>query len=145
MSIPARPLVGYLADYHIGPINAFLTGEAILAMMIYAWIGVTTRTGLYVFSAFFGFANGACQGTFVGANASLTRDPKKMGTRFGMIQTLSAISSLAGAPTAGAIIDKSGGKFVWAQVWGGTVMLLAACFVAASRIASTGWVLRAKK
>lgn len=110
MSIPARPLVGYLADYHIGPINAFLTGEAILAMMIYAWIGVTTRTGLYVFSAFFGFANGACQGTFVGANASLTRDPKKMGTRFGMIQTLSAISSLAGAPTAGAIIDKSGGS-----------------------------------
>ncbi|KAH6892150.1 major facilitator superfamily domain-containing protein [Thelonectria olida] len=145
MSIPARPLVGYLADYHMGPINTFLMGEALLAMMIYSWIGVKTRTGLYVFSVFFGFANGACQGTFVGANASLTQDPKKMGTRFGMIQTLSAISSLAGAPSAGAIIDRSNGKFIWAQVWGGTIMLLAACFIAASRIASTGWVLRAKK
>ncbi|KAI5461189.1 major facilitator superfamily domain-containing protein [Mariannaea sp. PMI_226] len=145
LSIPARPIAGYLADYHVGPINMFLSGQVLLGIMIFSWIGVTTRTGLYVFSAFFGFINGACQGTFVGANASLTKDPKKMGTRFGMIQTLCAVSSLAGAPSAGAIIDKSGGKFIWAQIWGGSVMMLAACFTLASRIASTGWVLKAKK
>ncbi|KAK7427931.1 hypothetical protein QQZ08_005544 [Neonectria magnoliae] len=144
MSIPARPVVGYLADYHFGPINTFLMGMTLLSMMVYAWIGVHGRTGMYVFSVFFGLANGACQGTFVGANASLTKDPKKMGTRFGMIQTMSAFASLAGAPTAGAIIDRSNGRFLWAQVWGGTVMITAASFIAASRIAATGWELKAK-
>ena len=144
MSIPARPLVGYLADYHLGPINTYLTGMTMVAMAIYAWIGVKTVTGMYVFCVFFGFVNGACQGTFVGANASLTKDPQKMGTRFGMIQTMSAFASLAGAPTAGAIIDRSNGQFVWAQVWGGTVVITASIFILASRIASTGWKLRAK-
>ncbi|KPM36999.1 hypothetical protein AK830_g9562 [Neonectria ditissima] len=144
MGIPARPVVGYLADYHFGPINTFLMGMTLLGMMVYAWIGVHTRTGMYIFSVFFGLANGACQGTFVGANASLTKDPKKMGTRFGMIQTMSAFASLAGAPTAGAIIDRSNGRFIWAQVWGGTVMIAAATFIAASRIAATGWKFKAK-
>ncbi|RMJ11460.1 hypothetical protein CDV36_008923 [Fusarium kuroshium] len=144
LSIPARPIVGYLADNVLGPINTFLIGIIVLGGMVYAWIGVKTVTGMYVFSVFFGFANGACQGTFVGANASLTKDPRKMGTRFGMVQTICAFASLAGAPTAGAIIDKSGGDFVWAQVWGGTVLLMGASMVMASRIASSGWVLFAK-
>ncbi|KAM5342623.1 hypothetical protein ACJ41O_013589 [Fusarium nematophilum] len=98
---------------------------------------------LNFYALYFGFFY-VSRGTFVGANASLTKDPRKMGTRFGMVQTLCAFASLAGAPTAGAIIDKSGGDFVWAQVWGGTVLLLGAAMVSASRIASTGWVLRAK-
>ncbi|KAF4973599.1 hypothetical protein FZEAL_9277 [Fusarium zealandicum] len=144
LGIPARPIVGYLADKILGPINTFLISMTGLSVMVYAWIGVKSVTGMYVFSVFFGFANGACQGTFVGANASLTKDPRKLGTRFGMIQTICAFASLAGPPTAGAIIDKSGGDFVWAQVWGGTVLLLGAAMVAASRIVSTGWVLRAK-
>ncbi|KAF5025891.1 hypothetical protein F66182_2010 [Fusarium sp. NRRL 66182] len=145
MSIPARPIMGYLADNVLGPINTFIIGMTVLSIMVYCWIAVNTVVGMYVFCAFFGFANGACQGTFVGANASLTKDPRKMGTRFGMIQTISAFASLAGPPTAGAIIDNSGGKFVWAQVWGGTVFLLGTVMIIASRIASTGWILCKKK
>lgn len=67
-----------------------------------------------------------------------------MGTRFGMVQTISAFASLAGAPTAGAIIDNTNGQFVWAQVWAGTVFLLGSCMVVASRISATGWTLWAK-
>jgi MCP family monocarboxylic acid transporter-like MFS transporter 3 len=68
-----------------------------------------------------------------------------MGTRFGMVQTISAFASLAGPPTAGAILDTSNGKFVYAQIWGGTVFLFGALIIVASRIASTGWVLMKKK
>ncbi|KAH7188607.1 major facilitator superfamily domain-containing protein [Fusarium flagelliforme] len=145
MSIPARPIMGYLADNVLGPINTFIIGLAALSIMVYCWMGVKTAAGMYVFCVFFGFANGACQGTFVGANASLTKDPRKMGTRFGMVQTISAFASLAGPPTAGAILDTSNGNFTYAQIWGGTVFLLAAIITSGSRIASTGWVFLKKK
>lgn len=117
MSVPIRPVMGYLADRHIGPINLYAFQTLVLGCMIFAWTGVTTRTGMYVFSAFFGLANGAAQGVFGGSLASLTEDPRKMGTRYGMVCTLSGFAALAGPPTAGAIIDKSGGNYLWAQIW----------------------------
>lgn len=143
MSVPIRPVVGLVAD-RIGPINVYAFQTLVLACMIFAWTGVDTRAGMYVFSAFFGVANGAAQGVFGGALASLTKDPRKMGTRFGMVCTLGGFAALAGPPTAGAIIDKSGGQYLWAQVWAGLVMLLAAVTLAASRCAVTGFRLRAK-
>ncbi|POR35042.1 Riboflavin transporter MCH5 [Tolypocladium paradoxum] len=137
--IPTRPVVGYLANNHFGPINVFVCATVFLSAIFYSWIGVTTRTGMYVFSAFFGVAVSANQGTFVASLASLTRDPSKMGIRFGMVETMCSFATLAGAPTAGAIIDRSGGEYLWAQVWGGTVVAAAALTFAASRVAATGW------
>ncbi|KAJ4306261.1 hypothetical protein N0V88_001059 [Collariella sp. IMI 366227] len=128
LSIPSRPIAGYLADRHFGPINLYAFQTFILGILLFAWAGVSTKTGMYVFSVFFGLANGAAQGLYAGSLASLTKDPKKMGTRFGMVCTIVAFASLAGPPTAGAIIDRSGGEYLWAQVWAGLVIVLAAGF-----------------
>lgn len=144
MSIPSRPLVGFLADRFFGPINLFAFHIMVLGCMIFAWTGVTTKTGMYVFSVFFGLSNGAAQGLFSGSLASLNKDPRKMGTRYGMVCTLVAFASLAGPPTAGAIIDKSGGRYLWAQVWAGVVIVLASLTIAASRCAATGFKLWVK-
>ncbi|KAL0944132.1 MFS monocarboxylate transporter [Colletotrichum truncatum] len=144
MGIPSRPVVGYVADRHLGPINTFMLMTFLLGCMEFAWIGVKTRTGMYIFSVFFGLSNGAAQGVFVGALASLTSDPQKMGTRFGMIATLSGFASLAGPPTAGAIIDRSGGQYLWAQVWGGVVIIAGSLTLGAARVAKTGKAPRAK-
>ncbi|KND93473.1 Riboflavin transporter MCH5 [Tolypocladium ophioglossoides CBS 100239] len=139
LGIPTRPVVGYLANNHLGPINVFVCSTVFLSTMFYSWISVTTRTGMYIFCAFFGVAVSANQGTFVASLASLTRDPRKMGIRFGMVETLCSFATLAGPPTAGAIIDHSGGEYFWAQAWAGTVVAAAALTFAASRVAATGW------
>lgn len=115
----------------------------ILSGMTFAWIGVVSRAGMYVFTIFFGLANGAAQGIFVGSLASLTSDPRKMGTRFGMVCTIVGFASLAGPPTAGAMIDKSDGRYLWAQVWAGLVILLGSVVLMGSRYSVTGmrfWV-----
>ncbi|KAF6815819.1 MFS monocarboxylate transporter [Colletotrichum sojae] len=138
MGIPSRPVVGWVADRHLGPINTFILMTFLLGCMEFVWIGVKTRTGMYIFSVFFGLSNGAAQGVFVGALASLTTDPQKMGTRFGMIATLSGFASLAGPPTTGAIIDRSGGQYLWAQVWGGVVIMAGSLTLAAARLAKAG-------
>ncbi|KAK0635385.1 major facilitator superfamily domain-containing protein [Bombardia bombarda] len=139
MSVPSRPLVGFLADRYMGPINMFCLTTPLLAGMIFAWTGVASRAGMYAFAVFFGLSNGAAQGVMVGSLASLTADPRKMGTRFGMVCTVSAFATLAGPPTAGAIIDRDGGRYLWAQVWAGAVVVLAAVTLAGARCAVTGW------
>jgi MFS family permease len=144
MSVPSRPVTGFLADYVLGPVNTFAIMTMILAGMVFAWIGIHTRTDMYVFAVFFGLANGAAQGVYVGALASLTKDPRKMGTRFGMVCTVVAFATLAGPPTAGAIIDKDGGRYIWAQVWAGIVIALGSCTIAMARVKSTGWRLKVK-
>ena len=144
MSIPSRPVVGFLADRVLGPINTYILATMFLGCMVFAWTGVETRAGMYVFSVFFGLANGAAQGVFVGSLASLTKDARKMGTRFGMVCTIVAFATLAGPPTAGAIIDRSGGKYLWAQIWAGLAIVLGSLTIAAARIAATGFKFKVK-
>ena len=137
LGIPSRPVVGFLADRYTGPINMFTVNTFILALMIYSWMAVKTKTGMYIFAVFFGLANGAAQGVFVGALASLNNDPRRAGTRFGMVCTLIAFVTLAGPPTAGAIIDATGGQFTWACVWGGSTVSLGAFIVAIAKLSKT--------
>ncbi|KAH6854341.1 major facilitator superfamily domain-containing protein [Chaetomium sp. MPI-CAGE-AT-0009] len=144
MSVPSRPITGYLADRYFGPINLYAFQTLVMGCLLFAWTGVTTRTGMYVFSVFFGLSVGAAQGLFAGSLASLTKDPRKMGTRFGMVCTTVAFASLAGPPTAGAIIDKSGGRYLWAQIWAGIVIVLASMMFVGTRCAVVGFKLRAK-
>jgi MCP family monocarboxylic acid transporter-like MFS transporter 3 len=144
MGIPIRPIVGFIADNYIGPINMYIITSGLLSATVFGWIGVKDRTGMYVFSVFFGLANGACQGMFVGSLASLTKDPRKMGTRLGMVCTTCAFASLAGPPTAGAIIDSSGGNYLGAQAWGGSIIAGAVMALVSCRLAVTGWKWKAK-
>jgi len=69
---------------------------------------------------------------FVGGLASLTTDPSKLGVRFGMVCSALAFASLAGPPTAGALIQSHNGGFLEAQIWAGTVTISAAFFLCAA-------------
>lgn len=141
--IPLRPIVGHIADRYFGPINTFIVATLVLACMESAWVGVSTRAGMYVFSVFLGMANGAAQGIVLGALASLTADPRKMGVRFGMVATLSGVATLAGPPMAGAIIDSTGARYLWAQIWAGGVLLASSFIIAAARVSKSGKRIRA--
>lgn len=144
LGIPTRPLAGYVANAHLGPINVFVLATAMLSVMLFAWTCVASRTAMYAYSVLFGLAVGANQATFIAALAPLCNDPRKMGIRFGMVETLCSFASLAGPPTAGAIIDRAGGNYFAAQIWGGSVMAAAAVIFAAARVAATGWTWRVK-
>ena len=63
------------------------------------------------------------QSLFVGGVGSLTKDPRKMGARTGMVFSAISIACLTGPPIAGKLIDLCDGDFLYAQVFGGTVMV----------------------
>lgn len=100
VSIPARPIVGYIANYHVGPMNTYIVTTVLFSIITLAWIAVVDRTGLYVYAVFLGLTNGVCQGMFLGSLASLTNDSRKMGTRIGVVHTIVAFATLAGPPVS---------------------------------------------
>ncbi|KAI1812051.1 putative monocarboxylate permease [Poronia punctata] len=133
VGIPVRPLLGFAADRYFGALPALIVSSLWLGIMLYVWIPVHNVGGLYVWSVFYGLATGATQGIFVGGLASLTTDPSKLGTRFGMVCSILAFASLAGPPTAGALIEADNGGFLKAQVWAGTITVAGGAFVGAAK------------
>jgi hypothetical protein len=63
----------------------------------------------------------------------------------GMVFSVVAFASLTGSPIAGALIQADGGKYVGAQVWAATSMLLGAAALTVARLGRTGLILRVKK
>ncbi|KAI1171028.1 MFS general substrate transporter [Nemania sp. FL0916] len=138
VSIPARPIVGWIANNHTGPMNTYIVTTVLFSIITLSWIAVKDRTGLYVYAVFLGLTNGVCQGMFLGSLASLTNDSRKMGTRIGMVHTIVGFATLAGPPIAGAIIDSSGGRYTYAQIYAGLTILVSSGFFIGARYSKTG-------
>jgi MFS transporter, MCT family, solute carrier family 16 (monocarboxylic acid transporters), member 3 len=130
VAIVARPIFGFIADRYTGPINTFAFNALGLAVLAFGWAGVWTRSDMYAYSIVMGFMNGACQGVFPGAASSLVKDPTKLGTWLGMLFAVAGVGTLAGPPVMGAIIDNSGGQYLWAQIWAGLMIVLGSVPVA---------------
>lgn len=133
ITIPSRPLLGYISDRWLNALMTTALASILLACMLFLWIPVKTLGGMYAWVVAYGFATGGTQGMFSGGLASLTRDPAKVGTRFGMVCSVLAFATLAGPPIAGSLIQSMDGAFLGAQVWAGAVTLTGALFITASR------------
>ena len=60
------------------------------------------------------------------------KDISKLGTWVGMVFALCGIATLVGPPIMGAIVDASGGRYIWGQVWAGLVIVSGAMLVLSS-------------
>ena len=60
----------------------------------------------------------------------------------GMVFSIISFASLTGAPIAGALIQRDNGRYVYAQVFAGSIMASGCLTLVAARIASTGPNLR---
>ncbi|KAI1484210.1 MFS general substrate transporter [Daldinia eschscholtzii] len=129
IAIVARPIFGFLADKFLGPVETFGLNCIALGVMAFGWIGVHERIAMYVYSAFVGFVNGGAQGLFTSAISSFVPDVRKMGTWIGMTLGLCGFATLAGPPTMGAIVDANGGKYLWAQIWAGSTIIIGGTMV----------------
>ncbi|KXJ85230.1 major facilitator superfamily domain-containing protein [Microdochium bolleyi] len=129
VAVFARPVVGVVADRLLGAHNTYVCTGLGFSALVYGWIGVRTRGDMYAFAVVLGIVNGGSQGIFPGATSSLIShesggDLSKMGTWMGMVFAICGVASLAGPPTMGAIIAASGGSYLWAQVFYGSLLLL---------------------
>lgn len=113
-------------------------------ILLYCWIAVRNIGGIISFSVVYGTIAAGVQVMFPAAFSSLATDLSKMGVRVGMILSIVAFACLAGPPLAGALIERGGASYLYAQIWGGTSMIVGALVVVMARVAGTGWEWRKK-
>jgi predicted MFS family arabinose efflux permease len=139
-----RLLPNHLADRY-GPLNMLAPAALFCGIAMFAWMVVDTPTKLYAWSSFYGVAAGGIQSLFPAGLSSLTTDPRKQGTRIGMVFTIVSFATLTGNPIAGAIIAAEGGRYTGAQAFTGASLLLGASLIFGARFArmrrtGQGWL-----
>ncbi|CAK7271207.1 hypothetical protein SEPCBS57363_004499 [Sporothrix epigloea] len=151
IGIPARLAAGSIAGACTSALDLLIVATIVMAATVFAWIGVGSSTSaMYVFVAFFGTGNGAVQSVWVSSIAELSRHAgSRIGARFGMFCSVAALATLAGAPTASALISLTNkGNMVLAstyriaQIWGAATTLVSAGVLVVARIYATGWHLK---
>ena len=147
VSIPIRLLSGFLVGKYTGPLNAMIPLLYLNAVLAFAWIGVSTRAGLYVFTCIYGMTAGAFQCLLPTTVSSLHKDLSKNGVRLGMAFSIFSLAGLTGPPIGGALLQTNGGGrgcYVSAQLGAGLATAFGACFVVAARVYKDGWSLKQK-
>ena len=136
-----RILPGILAD-KIGPLNVSAPFTAVCALLSYCWIAIDNPAGLVVFSALYGIFSGAFVSLCGPCVASLTPDLPSLGTHMGMSFGFAGFGLFLGTPVSGALLNEHG--YTAIQAWSGTINLVAAVFILASRLVKTGPKLMSK-
>ena len=121
--------------------NLMIPLSLIAGLILLAWAGVTNHNGILVFDVFYGIFMAAAQGMMPPSLGSLTSDLSKMGVRIGMVFSILGFAILIGNPLAGELISVDGGKYLYAQMYAGSALVLGVVFLAAARVVVTGWKL----
>lgn len=139
VGIVARLTLAFIATKFIGPLNAIIPSALISALLMYAWTAIKDVGGLYAFAVVYGLSSNGVQGLWPGGLASLTSDDTKIGTRLGMGFTISSFALLAGPPVGGALVSEDHGRYLHAQLWAGSSLVLGACILTIARSFKTGF------
>lgn len=130
---PGRLIPNFLAD-RFGVMTILVPAAFSALVLIYSWMGVSSQAGLWVWTAFYGFAGGSIQGLFPAGLSSLTSDPAKQGTRIGMVFTIVSFAALTGSPIGGALVEAMGGRYIGAQAYAGSCCVIGMLLILSARI-----------
>lgn len=131
-----------LADKYIGALNAMIPCALVSGILLFAWAGVHNTAGQIAFVVVYGLFSSGVQSLYAVALSSLTTDLSKAGTRMGMCFSVVSISTLIGPPIAGALIQADKGRYLYVQMWGGSIVFAGGLVLVACKWSSSGYSLR---
>ncbi|KAF2644828.1 MFS monocarboxylate transporter-like protein [Massarina eburnea CBS 473.64] len=139
MGFVFRLLPTYYAD-KIGALNVLIPFAFMCGIMMYAWTGIHSIGALYAFAVIYGSGSAVLQALWPAVIGKCSRVPdlKMAGVRMGMAFTIVSFSSFTGPPLAGALIQKGGGSYTYANVWAGTSFFVGGTLLVATRFALVG-------
>ncbi|KAH8587383.1 major facilitator superfamily domain-containing protein [Bisporella sp. PMI_857] len=134
VGVLGRTIPNYFADRWFGPLNTLIPVALVSSGLSFAWIGVMSQGGLYVWTVVYGFVGAAIQSLFPATLSSLTTDLRMAGTRMGMVFTIVSFAVLTGPPIAGQLIQMNGGAYEYAQIFSGVALLVGSGFLCAANL-----------
>lgn len=129
-SLFGRVSTGILAD-KLGWLNLLSFIGFVNAVLLFCWPSADTNAGLIVWTAVFGFFSGAIYALFPASLASITPEPRMIGTYIGQAIAVLGVAGLTGTPIGGTIIAKYG--FNQATYFAGVSMLVGSVLIVCAR------------
>lgn len=135
IGVPARILPAFLGD-KLGQLNTITPLAIGLALVSWCWLGVTSATGLYVWTCFYGIMAAAVQCLVPATAVSLTKNMNVIGSRLGIMFSFMGLGAFTGPPIGGAIISARPTKasYVAAQCWAAAAITLCAGILVVTRM-----------
>ncbi|OSD01326.1 MFS general substrate transporter [Trametes coccinea BRFM310] len=126
---------GLLSDRY-GPLNVMTPVTAVAGILTYVWPTAKSVAAYVVIAVLYGAASGVYVSLLPAPTVRMGKT-HDVGTRVGMSMTIIALGAVAGPPISGAINDSTGG-FKYTGIYAGTAILVACCFLLATRFALLG-------
>ncbi|KAI0332536.1 MFS general substrate transporter [Cubamyces sp. BRFM 1775] len=126
---------GLLAD-RIGPLTVMTPATFVAGILTYAWPFATSVGGNIAIAIVYGCASGVYV-SLLAAPVVRMGNTQDVGVRVGMSMTVVAVGAVAGPPISGAINAATGG-FKYTGIYAGTTVMIACCFLIATRVAILG-------
>lgn len=144
VGVLGRILPGIIADRYTGLINLAAPLCLGSVLLVYLWSQVRSAGGLYAFAAVAGLVSHAVLSLYPTIATTMAPDLSKTGTRAGMITSVVSVAVLTGPAISGALIQRAGGSYLYAQLFAGTTMLVSAFMIVCVRVTRGGWKLGVK-
>ncbi|KAK8074148.1 Aspyridones efflux protein apdF [Apiospora phragmitis] len=123
VGVPGRLAPALLTDLYCGSFALLVPFAAAVGTALLGWLAAYSEPSYVAFVVLYGVCANAVQTLLPSALAGLTADPAKMGVRTGMAFTVLSVACLSGPPIAGALIALDGGRYRYAQAFGGLSVL----------------------
>ncbi|KAI8982815.1 MFS general substrate transporter [Trametes punicea] len=126
---------GLLAD-RVGPLSVMTPATFVAGILTYAWPFATSIGGNIAIAIVYGCSSGVYV-SLLAAPAVRMGKTQDVGVRVGMSMTVVALGAVAGPPISGAINAATGG-YKYTGIYAGTAVMVACCFLLATRVAILG-------
>ncbi|KAI9065491.1 MFS general substrate transporter [Trametes sanguinea] len=129
-------LAGGLLSDRVGPLTVMTPATFAAGILTYAWPFATSVGGNIAIAIVYGYASGVYV-SLLAAPVVRMGKTHDVGVRVGMSMTVVALGAVAGPPISGAINAATGG-YKFTGVYAGTTVMVACCFLLATRYALMG-------
>jgi predicted MFS family arabinose efflux permease len=138
IGVLGRLVPSFFADRYFGCYNMLVPFCFTSSFLLFLWPLVKSAGGLYGWGVCYGFFAAGFQGMFPAVLTSLTKDMSRVGTRNGMGLAVAGLGTLIGPPIAGALVQSYGGRYLIAQMFAGSAVMLGSICLVVGRISITG-------
>ncbi|KAI0780472.1 MFS general substrate transporter [Trametes elegans] len=129
-------LAGGLLSDRLGPLSVMTPATFVAGILTYAWPFANSIASNVVVAIIYGCASGVYV-SLLAAPVVRMGKTHDVGVRIGMSMTVVALGAVAGPPISGAI-NASTGTYTYTGVYAGSAVMVACCFMLATRIAIIG-------
>jgi len=135
-TVIGRTLPNAVADAY-GAFNVAIPMTAITGGLLFAMLGATKPTSMFVFAALYGFFSGAFISLLAAIMAGFSRSISEVGSRIGVGMFIISFALLTGYPITGALLRPP--EYLWSHaiIFSGVVIIAGAgCLTLARSLAS---------